>query len=625
MGNKKINRHSNKPYKIVVNGLLTNGQSEEFYNLIYDTSCNINDIIIYLLNLFDSLDNKKSDKYITRILLGINIILDTYAFTDANAEPVITIRKLEEKYNSFLSQTEREANEEVKTQIQQIKSVLEEYYPIQEQNEDNDSDELKALKRIISEQNIKIDYLNTKLDEWIKLCSEAKKYNKKAQGIIANKKREIESLEKEINDKSKQIEKLTQTIISKDEQISLLQSQLSQQNERIERLEEQKRALSTDKQKLISDLNQAQNETVKQKKIADENNQQLVNLQEVVEMQKKSLSESEQIILKEKEIDDYILQKLFNEGYTIDQIANEIASDGLKYSKEEIKSSLLRLKAKINIEPSTLSFPVEYKVCSPSYSVNNNFQINTNDQCYDILLTADWHVTSSNITKCLNIANDMYDYCVKKGITMILNLGDFLDAMQKSKSECYNENMKLMNILIEKFPSHLPISNVLLGGNHEKKVLEAGIDPLKYISSHRDDFINLGYNYANVFFNGGTEKQIIGVHHPDKRILQIGDINDSTGKTSLYLKEHYLKYNINATDIYMDLFGHFHAPRIDVANGYAYIPSLVDNFRQHSESIWHLKIYFDNKRNIKYIIIKTLTHVKNFEPIVENVYQKVRK
>ena len=61
-------------------------------------------------------------------------------------------------------------------------------------------------------------------------------------------------------------------------------------------------------------------------------------------------------------------------------------------------------------------------------------------------------------------------------------------------------------------------------------------------------------------------------------------------------------------------------PRIDASNGYALVPSIISNNRNIDSGVWHVKVYFDELKNIKYIDFICLTN--NLQLNSETVYQK---
>ena len=74
---------------------------------------------------------------------------------------------------------------------------------------------------------------------------------------------------------------------------------------------------------------------------------------------------------------------------------------------------------------------------------------------------------------------------------------------------------------------------------------------------------------------------------------------------------------------YIDLFGHFHASRLDMLNQYCSVPSLFKD--RESNGAWHMKIYFDDKNNIKHMVFIPLMVNDKITKASEVGYQRVLK
>lgn len=299
--------------------------------------------------------------------------------------------------------------------------------------------------------------------------------------------------------------------------------------------------------------------------------------------------------------------------------------EGYNYTREEITESLKRLKKQVCIiNPLSKSVPIIYEVSSPLITTNGNMEINNVTRTYDLLVTADWHLSPEvEIARTLGKVDSLYNYCVANNINLILNLGDFLDV--KPIGDPYNQytsNMKLLESIAELFPKDKNIVQAILGGNHDRKMLKLGIDPLKYLEDNRRDFINLGYDNATISFMRDNSSEIIGIHHPNTVGLQLDDFVSVREEINNCLKIAYKDAEFNRKDVYMDLFGHFHLPRIDAANHYALVPALMKLNGQNTNGAFHLKLYFNENNNIDYIVIKSIIPDRSFECLGEHVYQK---
>ena len=219
------------------------------------------------------------------------------------------------------------------------------------------------------------------------------------------------------------------------------------------------------------------------------------------------------------------------------------------------------------------------------------------------------------------MSDNIYNYCKKNNIKLILNLGDFLDVPTNCSIQTYDEDMRLLEQIIKLLPKDDSITHAILGGNHDMHVFNVGVDPLEYLSNSRDDIYNLGYAISRLQFVNSQNLDTISLHHPYGQAIQtidINDIDDTSNKINTYLTES--KFNRGYSDSYINLFGHFHIPRIDASNGYALVPSIISNTRNIDSGVWHVKVYFDELKNIKYIDFICLTN--NLQLNSETVYQK---
>ena len=111
--------------------------------------------------------------------------------------------------------------------------------------------------------------------------------------------------------------------------------------------------------------------------------------------------------------------------------------------------------------------------------------------------------------------------CEKKGINLIINLGDFFGFRTENISDYdkYIEGRELVTYLANYFPKREGIYHAILGGNHDEDSLKYGYDSIDLLSKEREDIINLGYTHALVTFNGvKSPLSSLLLHHIDRRI-----------------------------------------------------------------------------------------------------------
>ena len=136
----------------------------------------------------------------------------------------------------------------------------------------------------------------------------------------------------------------------------------------------------------------------------------------------------------------------------------------------------------------------------------------------------------------------------------------------------------------------------------------------------RSDFVNLGYSHSAIGISGNTNDELIGIHHPKGWVVEtVDDFDLGAGQITRYLEQSCSGLEKN----YIDLFGHLHASRIDTVNGHGTVPSLF--YDKERSGAWHVKIYLDKNKNIKYMVFIQLLAEKRLDKVSEVGYQRIIK
>lgn len=604
----------------------------------------------HLMHLFDNLEGDKDDKYILSLVYSIKIICFEYRMYKQDL--IDYVKHLEEKYNNFLLETNRNSNDEILKELADIKIFIGENYSLDIENQsikDNATnlEESDEINIDVSQYELIIEDLSSKLDAAKKELEKSKE----SKSIIKDKDKTIRKLNKQINNLSKEIESLTKKLQTTQSELDKLQKKISEA-EKVKKEIDKKYQTEKKRNKSLNDNNislqnqnmqlqhelEAANNYIESAEICDVESlkeqlqqqleqidtlsHQLSNLQQTITEQQNKENNQQLQEQRKNKLDDFLFKSLFKYKCTLDELIEYVSSNGLDYTKEEIIASLNRIRQIVAISDARkISYPRIYEISKPLYTTNSIFEIESNSECIDILLTSDWHITSDNLNMIKRMSDNIYNYCKKNNINLILNLGDFLDVSSNSSIQTYDEDMRLLEQIIKFLPKDDSITHAILGGNHDMHVFNVGVDPLEYLSNNRDDIYNLGYVISRLQFVNSQNLDTISLHHPYGQAIQtidINDIDDTSNKINTYLTES--KFNRGYLDSYINLFGHFHMPRIDVSNGYAMVPSIISNNRNIDSGVWHIKVYFDELKNIKYIDFICLTN--NLQLNSETVYQK---
>lgn len=595
-------------YKPNVNKILKESpiNSIDVYELIQGKSDLADKVFAYLLDLFFGINDKKSDNYIAKLLYSIKIFCDF--FTDnqiilSNAH-INSLNEIDRKFKYLSNEKLITPNEEMNKSIEEIKKYIKDNYNTELESNTSDKEyellqkiekleqELHQLTNQLSDRDITIQQLNSKIDKLKKNIQQLQQDNKKLNEELNAQNIHNKSLTEENDNLKTRLENET----NKNIQLLNINNDL---NERIKKLNSEIESLSS----AVNKLN--------------------LILSEIAESKKEKVSND----LRNQILDDYILSKLLYQKYTLDQICSLINIDQLDYSIEEIKASLKRIKSKVNIiNSSKQTLPAEYKACYPSLMTGQDLIIRNYSDSYDFIVTADWHLNLEKMDNEMKKHIDsLYKYCADHKIGLIVNLGDFIDVVEKDRLCRYYDNMILLDRILKEVPKNDTISHAILGGNHDRRLMRIGVDPLKYLSDNRNDFINLGYDDAQIIFGNHGNNQAIGIHHLMVEKMFFDNYKDNSNAILNYLQNYYNKINRKDLNFFINLFGHFHASRIDNVNEFGFVPQFTMYPSRSLSSIWHVTLNFDQKNEIESMVIKSLLNNDRLDLMNENIYKKVKK
>ncbi len=554
----------------------------------------------YLVELYLDINEDSKNEYINKLLTGIISYIEfcneiKFELSDSDKKIVKNFEKI---YCDFVENYNIQLDDNIKKSLEKLKKVLSDNNLSENERILLDKSleltgQVDILQGQVDALNVKIKLYEDKIGKLETKDQKLAKSNRELNEKVKKLKEEIESLKNENNSLILEKEVLDNKVKDKNVNLDLLEKKIEELNNKNVEL--------SDKIVLIGvQLDEVSDELSKYRKI-------------------------EEIKNREQELDNYILSKLFEGEFTIFQLFTMLNEEGYSYTREEISDSLKRIKKSVCITDSRKRIvPITYKVSSPIIVTNGNMEINNVTRTYDLLVTADWHLsTEIEISRTLGNIDSLYNYCVANNIGLIINLGDFLDVkMLGSRYEQYTKNMKLLYSIVELFPKDKNIIHAILGGNHDRRMLNLGIDPLKYLEDNRRDFINLGYDDSTISFIKDNNSEFIGLHHPDTFGLQLDDFLSVRDEIHNCLKRSYRDSELTKKDVFLDLFGHFHLSRIDASNHYALVPSFMKMNGQNMNGAFHLKVYFNENNTIDYIIIKSIIPDRTHEHVSEFVYQK---
>lgn len=544
-------------------------------------------------------EEKISTNHLTKLILLSGVFLDIAHGNDVEVKEEILdkVRSFGDFYEDYLSRNGLEEDVEFRNNsIEEVLKTINELYPTEVEAANESL--IKYIERI-EELERNIQSLTKELNGITSQYEKMRKSYERKSNSVSSLKEKISKLKDEVESKNNKISQLEKSLETLNSRISELESSLSASQEENDALLSYKERYET----LTDEVGQLK-QKIKSDNLEKENENRLRE--------------------KQAKIEKLLYQKLLFERLDIDEILSYLQKEGFVSGKEEVIGLLKRIKTKIHIASPFFSLTPTYKVSSPGILDDENFSIHIPKGCshYDIMLVSDFHIKhfDSTIEKRFDKLND---YCVKHDIHLVLNLGDFYHGFcgEPLSFDRAVDGYKLVEQSISSIPKVAGLYHAILGGNHDKSFLKYGFDPIAFLANEREDFIHLGYTHSTIELNG--TKDILGkfdIHHPDDRICSTSKVNKNEINmegTNYYLDNLYSKQDRNRDDSYIDIFGHFHRIQFNYVGSYCYIPAFKDGAN-------HLRVYFDEDSEIKYMVFMPLSVGKELAKNNEIVYQKIK-
>ena len=214
----------------------------------------------------------------------------------------------------------------------------------------------------------------------------------------------------------------------------------------------------------------------------------------------------------------------------------------------------------------------------------------------EFMVISDLHLGSTYETP--QLINLIYDYCIKKGIHYLLNLGDLVDGVVN-----VNNNRipwyKQINHALRVYPLDKEITSFLLLGNHDYSLLQNfGQNIMQIIKERREDIVPIGYGEGII----NVKNDIIVLQHP---------LLSKDFQKGIYNKAVILRGHGHESKIYTDNSNLIvYAPSLSKLNfnrssfpGAVYIKLIMRNGKIENVEVEELviinkKIYITNSMNI---------------------------
>ena len=557
---------------------------------------------------FVATEFRKSDKiyitHLTKVVSCVDAILDWVheGNQDVSEETIDKIRSFKDFYEEYLERTGTIRDDDFyETMILPVVEKVNQLYPCEVVNES-----LSKYIAKIAALEITIGKLEKELAEALRLQGVSDKEIEKKSARIDSLTEDVRCLEKSVRSKEKDILELSGTISELRGRIEELSLELSQVNEVNGELSEFK---------------------TKYEELAEE----VGRLQGVIADDIKVKTREAELQIKHSTMEALMYQKMLFDRIDVDGLLRHLKDNGVRTERSEVVEVLNGMKKVVTLDSSVFSTQPGYKVVQPTLKEDGTFTINVPYGCkhYDVMLTADMHIKDVD-GKVLRSYDALIDYCTKNNINLVLSLGDFYHGVGGHQLEY--ENAVGNRQVVEKTISDIPMVSGLyygiLGGNHDKNISRYGFDPIKMLSEGREDFLDLGYTHSTVTFNSPTSYLgCFDIHHPNDFDFPV-DLNDDgidLDYMNDYLNGIYERQGRSREESYIDILGHTHRSQLNYPGGYCYLPEYIDGASKRGAC--HLRIYFDEDTDIKYMVFMPLGYSTATRLTKQNeiVYQKIKK
>lgn len=195
------------------------------------------------------------------------------------------------------------------------------------------------------------------------------------------------------------------------------------------------------------------------------------------------------------------------------------------------------------------------KINDSSELSDNTITINMNDNQnkFRAIVISDQHIGCNK--QRLDLINQIYDYCVKNNINIILNTGDLIDGWIGPNKKVNKDIEHQLAYLLKRYPFDRNILNFICLGNHDVNSLkEFGINLKTILENYRHDLIAFASGQGQINIKND---QISMCHQLDHKAPNLGNF-----KNSIILDGHHHKF---ATS-----FNH------NLKNHLIFVPSLSD-------------------------------------------------
>lgn len=210
------------------------------------------------------------------------------------------------------------------------------------------------------------------------------------------------------------------------------------------------------------------------------------------------------------------LLKLMTEGKTINEIVEEtgFSSKQLFNIISTIENKGFEFNRKYYYNGDIIYIPNNSFFEEPKKGID--IITSPSDQTFEALVISDLHIGS--IKERLDLLNEIYNYCAKEGIHIIINCGDLIDGMYGMFDRLHDNVNDQIDYAIKNYPFDKNILNFVTLGDHDYDSMKRyGQNFARVLESYRHDIVSLGYGIGQI----NIKNDNIFVRHPSDKFTEL--------------------------------------------------------------------------------------------------------
>lgn len=235
------------------------------------------------------------------------------------------------------------------------------------------------------------------------------------------------------------------------------------------------------------------------------------------------------------------LINLINENKSINEIC-EI----LNFSRNQVYKRLLNLKNNGYTIKNMYYYngDIKYKLIHGHLYFEENttsIEMKKNENIFRAIVISDLHIGCDK--QRLDLLDQVYNYCIKNNINIILNAGDLVDGWFGQNKKINKDIEHQLHYLLKKYPFDKNILNFICLGNHDSNSYQKfGINLKTLLTNYRHDLISFasGIGHINV-----KNDDIVICHPLNHNKSKFNEINDS-----IIFKGHHHRFASNFNEYF---------------------------------------------------------------------------